>query len=683
MLTRILACLFTIILSIQTHAVVVYSHPPNPAGGYHKSAWFPPDGLDGDIYCFDSFILPTNTAINEVRWRGAYTNYLSNAGQAPVFDFTICIYRSGLGGFNPDLGEGGRLARYYVGGNAGEHAVGVFGGVIMYDYAFVLPNAFQATAGEKYWIQIEASQGLTPIYYWPPDWSIAAATGGNNSHFRRVVGGQYQSIGDDLAFTLYATNAPTVTINATPNPANSCTITGTGPYPINSTAALIATPNEGWGFVNWTENGSEVSNNPRYSFPTTVNRNLFANFVPAFTITTNPYPTYGGSVTGAGIYNIGSTVTLNATPNLGFVFSSWSDGNTSATRSFPATTNVSLTATFISGPNSATFTFDNAPAYTTLPVSLSANGITAQFSGYSPSGGTFAIWPFDTWGISPDGFSGLSLFPTTVFGADLIAEFSAPAAEFSMMYSPQEIGCDDSATIRATGYRNGVLVATNTATVPVPGSYPTGTITLIDPSGFDRVVVHYDARPQICQDWGPIFFADNLTVTLACPTPSIATQPVSQSTCHVGAAFFTVSTSTSDTFLYQWQWLPPSSALWRNLTEGDNAADELAAPSVAALNVSGPTLEVRPPLAAWNGTAFGDFRCVVTSPCNASSITTDPAGLTICLGDADCDSDADSDDIITFFAAWDTGDLLADADGDSDTDSDDIIAFFGAWDSGC
>ncbi len=54
-----------------------------------------------------------------------------------------------------------------------------------------------------------------------------------------------------------------------------------------------------------------------------------------------------------------------------------------------------------------------------------------------------------------------------------------------------------------------------------------------------------------------------------------------------------------------------------------------------------------------------------------------------CLGDTDCDGDTDSDDIVTFFAAWDQGNIGGDVDGDGDTDSDDIVVFFGAWDSGC
>lgn len=58
-------------------------------------------------------------------------------------------------------------------------------------------------------------------------------------------------------------------------------------------------------------------------------------------------------------------------------------------------------------------------------------------------------------------------------------------------------------------------------------------------------------------------------------------------------------------------------------------------------------------------------------------------GGTSCVGDFDGDGDADSDDIVGFFGAWDTGDLAADVDNDDDTDSDDIVAFFASWDAGC
>ena len=54
-----------------------------------------------------------------------------------------------------------------------------------------------------------------------------------------------------------------------------------------------------------------------------------------------------------------------------------------------------------------------------------------------------------------------------------------------------------------------------------------------------------------------------------------------------------------------------------------------------------------------------------------------------CVGDVDHDLDTDSDDILLFFAAWDTGNPMGDVDGDLDTDSDDVVLFFSRWDAGC
>lgn len=62
----------------------------------------------------------------------------------------------------------------------------------------------------------------------------------------------------------------------------------------------------------------------------------------------------GGTVSGAGTYEVGSTATIEATPNAGYRFVKWSDGNTNATRQITKTSNdisanvtrLSYTATF-------------------------------------------------------------------------------------------------------------------------------------------------------------------------------------------------------------------------------------------------------------------------------------------------------------------------------------------------
>lgn len=54
--------------------------------------------------------------------------------------------------------------------------------------------------------------------------------------------------------------------------------------------------------------------------------------LPTQIITTKASPATGGTVTGGGEYEVGSTVTLTAIPNDGFVFDRWEDYTRSATR---------------------------------------------------------------------------------------------------------------------------------------------------------------------------------------------------------------------------------------------------------------------------------------------------------------------------------------------------------------
>lgn len=70
----------------------------------------------------------------------------------------------------------------------------------------------------------------------------------------------------------------------------------------------------------------------------------FEYYIPTYTITVNA--TAGGTVTGGGTYESGKTVTLTATPNTGYRFVKWSDGNTNATRTVTVTADATYTATF-------------------------------------------------------------------------------------------------------------------------------------------------------------------------------------------------------------------------------------------------------------------------------------------------------------------------------------------------
>ena len=67
-------------------------------------------------------------------------------------------------------------------------------------------------------------------------------------------------------------------ITATVVPAEAGTVTGAGVYYANNSCTLVATPNEGYTFRCWTENGAVVSEEASYTFAVTGNRDLVAQF---------------------------------------------------------------------------------------------------------------------------------------------------------------------------------------------------------------------------------------------------------------------------------------------------------------------------------------------------------------------------------------------------------------------
>lgn len=138
--------------------------------------------------------------------------------------------------------------------------------------------------------------------------------------------------GDDKTFTTLAEGGgggQTFTITATANPTDGGMVIGSGTYQEGQQCTLIATANSGYDFVNWTENGTEVSSDLSFTFAVNANRNVVANFVQQapqnYTITVSANPSIGGMVSGGGTYQQGQTCTVNAIPNAGFSFVSWTE----------------------------------------------------------------------------------------------------------------------------------------------------------------------------------------------------------------------------------------------------------------------------------------------------------------------------------------------------------------------
>jgi hypothetical protein len=182
---------------------------------------------------------------------------------------------------------------------------------------------------------------------------------------------------------------------------------------------------------------------------------------------------------------------------------------------------------------SVTFDFDNAPQHAPLPLYLTAGGIT----GYCSSGAplyNYSIQAVDVLGFTPQGFSGLCIFPSTIYQSDLLVSFTTPLTSASILYAPEEYATDSSCTMRMTAYLGTTYVGTNTYQIPNPGTWPSGTLAFSSTSPFDNIVIHYDAPPPTGGDYGPIFMVDNLVVTpggsTPTPTPTATATPTATPT---------------------------------------------------------------------------------------------------------------------------------------------------------
>ncbi len=170
-----------------------------------------------------------------------------------------------------------------------------------------------------------------------------------------------------------------------------------------------------------------------------------------------------------------------------------------------------MVLTFSVHSQSVLFDFNNAPLLTPLPVDQTVSGLTAHFSA---TGQGYSIQDANTMGFTPWGMDGRCIYPSSIDLSDLLIGFDQPITDFSILYSCQELGCDDAATMRVTVFINGVTVGTNTKTAGNPGTWPTDSLLFSFTSGFDSVVIHYDSHPPLCQDYGTIYLADNMRVTV-------------------------------------------------------------------------------------------------------------------------------------------------------------------------
>ena len=125
------------------------------------------------------------------------------------------------------------------------------------------------------------------------------------------------------------------------------TVTGAGVYLFGDTATVVVEPNEGFVFSHWEETGST-----ELMIDTVMNGDvtltvLFDTVYYTLAVSSNN-PDWG-SVSGSGEYAYGSEVEITATPNEGYYFVRWSDGELDNPRVVVVMEDMELTAEFAEG----------------------------------------------------------------------------------------------------------------------------------------------------------------------------------------------------------------------------------------------------------------------------------------------------------------------------------------------
>ncbi|KAF5071281.1 PKD-like domain protein [anaerobic digester metagenome] len=363
-----------------------------------------------------------NTGYTFVNWTEDGTEVSTNS----TYTFTAESDRSLVANFS--------LNRYTISASVSPENSGTVSGAGEYDHGTSV--TLTATANEGYiflnWTEDDAEVSTNSTYTF-------AAT-------------------DDR--TLVAHFALGYTISATANPENTGTVEGAGDYVANALVTLIATANTGYTFVNWTEDGAEVSTEASYTFTAESDRSLVANFsLNSYTISARVEPASSGTITGAGDYNHSTSVTLTATPNEYYTFVNWTeDGeevSTEATYTFTAESDRTLVANFSLISYTISANVEPESSGTITGAGDYDHGTLVNLTATANTGYTFVNWTED--GIEVSTSATYTL--TAESDRTLVANFSLNSYTISASAAPENSG-----TVSGTGeYDHGTSV-TLTAT---------------------------------------------------------------------------------------------------------------------------------------------------------------------------------------------------------------------------
>lgn len=308
--------------------VVTVTATPNE--GYHIASWhlMIPNEIDS------TFATSINTYTDTVKmnWEGAVVTVNFAADSAIVTDSLTIV----LGVNNPDLGTITPAAGTYV---------LALGDSITLTATPLDSNVFNG------WLTIMDGEPIGTLPMNP----LTIPAFENNVGHTMVMIAQFAAPGaapDSLTVVINVNNAAMGT--TTPAP-------GTYRVAVGDSLTLAALPNEGFRNLYWVETmsamGMVIADTLAYDtlhlvvVPMMANATLtytayFATDSNMVTINAVSADTTMGTVTGGGVYEVGATVTLTATPKEGYHFVRWSTGDTTRVLTFIATEDLNIVAQF-------------------------------------------------------------------------------------------------------------------------------------------------------------------------------------------------------------------------------------------------------------------------------------------------------------------------------------------------
>jgi hypothetical protein len=208
------------------------------------------------------------------------------------------------------------------------------------------------TGGGEYALNASATVVATPHPgYKFSKWQVNGNTVSTSASYTFTV---------TAGLTLVAKFKPVYEMTVTANPPEGGNPEADPFYELGELAKLKAKPEDGWSLVNWTENGVVVSTDEDFSFNVTGNRGLVANYALGHRIDLAADPKTAGDVSGAGVFQTGTSVTVTAAPRPGYAFIEWTEAGNSVS------TELDYTFT-LSGARNLVARFIALPALTSTP----------------------------------------------------------------------------------------------------------------------------------------------------------------------------------------------------------------------------------------------------------------------------------------------------------------------------